>query len=55
MTASGMDPSEGIVLAVNAPMTLLLVAIAIGAAALASIGPGRRAANAAPIEVLAEE
>lgn len=55
MTASGMDPSEGFVLAVNAPMTLLLVAIAIGAAALASIGPGRRAANAAPIEVLAEE
>ncbi len=55
MVASGMDPGSGFTFAVNIPMTLLLIVIAVGAAAVASIGPGRRAANASPVEVLAEE
>ncbi len=55
MIASGMDPGSGFTFAVNFPLTALLIVIAVGAAAAASIGPGRRAANAAPVEVLAEE
>ncbi|HSN42805.1 MAG TPA: FtsX-like permease family protein, partial [Propionibacteriaceae bacterium] len=40
---------------VNPWLTLAMIAIAAVAAALASILPGRRAANAAPVEALAEE
>lgn len=53
-----MVPSTGdqpLVYSVDIWLTLGLLGIAIGAAALASILPGRKAANAAPTEALAEE
>lgn len=41
-------------LAVDLPLTLGMVAIAVVAAALASVLPGRRAAQASPVEALAD-
>ena len=49
--SSGMD---GIRFAVDLPVTAGMVAVAVLAAALASVLPGRRAAKAAPTEALAE-
>ncbi|MEL4506103.1 ABC transporter permease [Luteococcus sp. H138] len=49
------DMGSAIQFAVNWPMTLGLIGIAVLAAALASILPGRKAANATPTEALAEE
>lgn len=42
------------IFAVDAPQTLAMIAIAMAAAALASVLPGRRAAKAAPTEALAD-
>ncbi len=42
------------IFAVNVPQTLGMIAIAMLAAALASVLPGRRAAKAAPTEALAD-
>ena len=44
----------GVTLGVNLPMTLGLIAVAVLAAALASVLPGRRAARATPTQALAE-
>jgi putative ABC transport system permease protein len=41
-------------LAVDLPLTLGMVVVAVVAAALASILPGRRAAQASPVEALAD-
>lgn len=45
---------DNIRFAVDVPVTAGMVAIAVGAAALASVLPGRRAAKAAPTEALAD-
>ncbi|TRY18674.1 FtsX-like permease family protein [Tessaracoccus rhinocerotis] len=42
-------------LGIDVPLTLLLIAVCVAAAALASVLPGRRAANATPTEALAAE
>lgn len=42
-------------LGIDVPLTLLLIVVCIAAAALASVLPGRRAANATPTEALAAE
>ncbi|SDD31709.1 FtsX-like permease family protein [Auraticoccus monumenti] len=46
---------EEVQLAVSWPQTLGVLAVAVVAAALASVLPGRRAASAAPVEALAAE
>jgi len=46
----GADPR----LAIDLPQTLGMVVIAVVAAALASVLPGRRAASASPTEALAD-
>lgn len=40
---------------IDVPLTLLLIVVCVAAAALASVLPGRRAANATPVEALAAE
>lgn len=52
-TANSMG-LDSVSFAVNGTQTVIMIAIAVGAAALASILPGRRAAKAAPTEALAE-
>lgn len=42
-------------LGIDVPLTLVLVVVCVAAAALASVLPGRRAANATPTEALAAE
>ena len=49
------DSRTGLVFSVDVGLTLLLVAVCFIAAGLASILPGRRAANATPTEALAVE
>lgn len=49
------DMDSQILFGVNWPMTLGLIAVAVLAAALASLLPGRRAANATPTQALAED
>ncbi len=45
---------DSVTFAVDVPQTLIMIAIAMAAAALASVLPGRRAAKAAPTEALAD-
>lgn len=52
-TANSMG-LDSVTFAVNGTQTAIMIAIAVGAAALASVLPGRRAAKAAPTEALAE-
>ncbi len=52
-TANSMK-MESAQFAVNGGQTALMIAVAVAAAALASVIPGRRAAKAAPTEALAE-
>jgi putative ABC transport system permease protein len=52
-TANSMG-LDSVTFAVNGTQTVIMIAVAVGAAALASILPGRRAAKAAPTEALAE-
>lgn len=49
------DSRAELVFSVDGPLTVLLVAVCLLAACLASILPGRRAANATPTEALAVE
>lgn len=57
LAVSSIGPAmrvERVIFAVDVPQTLGMLAIAVLAAVLASVGPGRRAAKAAPTEALAD-
>lgn len=50
-----MGSTHGVQLGINLPLTLGLLLVVVLAASLASVLPGRRAANATPTEALAEQ
>jgi putative ABC transport system permease protein len=53
-TTANSGGFDSVVYAVDVPQTLAMIVVAMAAAALASVLPGRRAAKAAPTEALAD-